>query len=445
MAKILGIIVPLRSHMHTIPKLAISLRERGHEVLFAGMADCKPIVSPYGFECIPMFTEWFPEGIMGEWLCGSTTRKSWKDSLQGYMDERRKFIDYERYIDYLIQGGYREFEKVIREIAPDLILVDIGLHAHWALMAYRSGVNCLYISTVLPTRKDPIMPPLNSLLRPGNGLRSRLNIKLAWNNYFARRWLRDRAMRLAGISDPTAHIKELAHACGYPLERLNTHTMLFPQLDFPMIVMCPEEFDFPEARRQANIHYIEAAIDPDRSEPDFPWEKLEADKKLIFCALGSIVYNQRFFQHVIDAVAKEPGWQLVMNIGPQLSRADFAGVPENAVLVNGAPQLGLLKRAQAMINHGGISSVRECIYFGVPQVVFPVGFDTPGAASRVQYHGLGLVGSFRDATAETIHSLLSQLLQDESFRSRAKAMSQIFQAREKQQLGATTIERFLPG
>jgi hypothetical protein len=40
-------------------------------------------------------------------------------------------------------------------------------------------------------------------------------------------------------------------------------------------------------------------------------------------------------------------------------------------------------------------SVRECIYFGVPQIVYPMGFDQPGAAIRVQYHGLGVVGSFR--------------------------------------------------
>jgi UDP:flavonoid glycosyltransferase YjiC (YdhE family) len=118
-------------------------------------------------------------------------------------------------------------------------------------------------------------------------------------------------------------------------------------------------------------------------------------------------------------------------------------VPEKAILINDAPQIEILKRANAMINHGGISSVKECIYFGVPQVVFPIGFDQPGAAARVRYHGLGVVGDFRAATVEAVHSLLSQVLRDDRFRLRSQAMSQVFKAKEEQKIGAAVIERFL--
>jgi MGT family glycosyltransferase len=245
------------------------------------------------------------------------------------------------------------------------------------------------------------------------------------------------------VPDSIGHIKELARASGYPVERLNTRTMLMPQLDLPVLIMCPEEFEFPEARHRLRVHYIEAAIDPRRREQEFPWNKLERDKKLIFCSLGSVAFSQHFFQSVIDAVGREPGWQLVVNVGPTLSRAEFAHVPESTLLVNGAPQLGLLKHAEVMINHGGIGSVRECIYFGVPQVVYPMGFDQPGAAIRVQYHGLGVVGSFLGVTADGVHTLLSQVINDEHFRSRSHEMSRVFQAKEQQQLGATIIEQFL--
>lgn len=240
-----------------------------------------------------------------------------------------------------------------------------------------------------------------------------------------------------------AHLQELARACGYPPERLNTRTLLMPTLDLPMIVACPAEFDFPEARGRRHVHYADAAIDVDRNEPAFGWDKLDRTKQLVYCSLGSVAFNQGFFQHVIDAVAKEPGWQLVLNIGSSLSPSYFARVPANAILVNGAPQCGLLRQAAVMITHAGFGSVRECIHFGVPQVAFLIGFDQPGVAARVAYHGLGVVGSFRDASAGRVHALLSQVMQDQRFRARSQAMQEIFRTYERNQTGAVIVEQLL--
>lgn len=216
-----------------------------------------------------------------------------------------------------------------------------------------------------------------------------------------------------------------------------------PTLELPMIVACPAEFDFPEARGRPHIHHADAVIDVDRNEPAFPWDKLDRAKQLVYCSLGSVAFSQGFFQHVIDAVAKEPGWQLVINIDPSLSPSDFARVPANAILVNGAPQFGLLRQAAVMINHAGLGSVRECIHFGVPQVAFPIGFDQPGAAARIAYHGLGVVGSFRDASAGLMHTLLSQVMQDCRFLARSQAMQEIFRTNERNQTGAVLVEHLL--
>lgn len=443
MSKILFIALPLSSAMNAVLKLAHTLRGRGHEVVFVGMADSRAVVESGGFECVPVFTDWFPEGFIRQSIHGSLERPSWRDHVRIYREQRRKMIEHENFVEYLIRGGYRELTKTLQRIAPDLILIDNGLHAYWSLMAFASGLKVMYVSPLMPMVEDGLVPPLNSLLEPAHDLRSRIKVRLAWQRNFAGRWLRNRVMRLAGIPDSVAHIKKLARACGYPLRRLNTRTMLFPQLDIPMLITCPEEFDFPQARNRPGLFYGEAAIDPQRDAPPFPWDKLDAGKRLVFCSLGSIAHNLRFLQSVVDATAKEPDWQLVMNIGSTLTRDDFERIPATAILVNGAPQLRLLERAHAMINHGGIGSVRECIYFGVPQVVFPVYFDQFGAASRVRYHRLGTTGSFDTATPESIHALLSEVLGDAGYASRSQAMSRIFQRREIEQTSAVAIERFI--
>ena len=443
MAKILNIVLPLKGQLSSIIELANTLRMRGHEVLFAGMEDTRPIVEPRGFTFVPIYSDQFPQGFMEQWLNGPTSRQSWRSALDFALAERRKMIEHEHFVKELIHGRHRESLQVITSLAPDLILLDPGLHAYWALLAWQSGIRTLYVSTILPMIEDPVTPPFTSLLQPGRDPVSRLKVRLAWQRYFAARQLRRCGLRLLGVPDSIKQIKELARVCNYPLHRLKLRTLLFPQLDLPTLIICPEELEFPEARGRAGIHYIEPAVDPDRPEPPFPWERLEADKQLIFCSLGSVAYNRHFFQQVIDAVATEPGWQLALNIGPHLTPADFARIPTNAILVNGAPQLGLLRQAQVMINHGGINSVRECVYFGVPQVVFPIGFDQPGAAARVLQHGLGVLGDFRRAAPELVRALLAQVLGEAGFRHRAQAMAQAFRTRQEQQSGILLIERFL--
>jgi zeaxanthin glucosyltransferase len=442
MSKILFFVLPITGPMYTSLRFAKTLRARGHQVIFAGMADCEPMVEPYGFPFVPMFTDWFPRGYVRGWIGGPTSR-SWPDALRFLLDQRRVMIEHERYVEHLIRGGHREFTRQVSELAPDLILLDYDLHAYWAVMASQTRIKAAYFSPVLPMVEDPVTPPVNTLLRPARDLRSGLAVRWAWQRIFARRWLQNRALGLAGVPDPIGHIRELARACGYPLERLNTRSLLMPTLELPMIVACPAEFDFPEARGRPDVHYGDAAIDVDRDEPAFPWAELDGAKQLVYCSLGSVAFSQHFFQHVIDAVAREPRWQLVMNIGPSLSRSDFARVPTNAILVNGAPQLGLLRRAAVMITHAGFGSVRECIHFGVPQVAFPIGFDQPGVAARVEHHRLGVAGSFRDASADAVHASLSRVMQDEGFRTRSRAMQEIFRARDREQAGAVILERLL--
>jgi zeaxanthin glucosyltransferase len=58
-------------------------------------------------------------------------------------------------------------------------------------------------------------------------------------------------------------------------------------------------------------------------------------------------------------------------------------------MVNTAPQIELLKRAPLCITRAGLNTVLEALAQGVPIVAIPIGFDQPGVAARVAYHGVG--------------------------------------------------------
>jgi UDP:flavonoid glycosyltransferase YjiC (YdhE family) len=213
------------------------------------------------------------------------------------------------------------------------------------------------------------------------------------------------------------------------------------------LVMSPPVFDFPREQRRKKPYHIEASIDMKRREPWFDWEQLNANKPLIYCALGTMSHitgrDKLFLQTVIDAMQYDNTWQLVMSIGAHLSTDDFHGIPPNVVLVNRAPQLAMLKRASIMITHGGFNSVKECIMFGVPMLLFPTLGDTAQIAARVVYHGLGARANICNVSAQDIYQMIGRIDQSPSVRKRMASMREAFKEMEESGIGVALIESFL--
>ena len=66
----------------------------------------------------------------------------------------------------------------------------------------------------------------------------------------------------------------------------------------------------------------------------------------------------------------------------------------NPIVVDFAPEMALLKRAQLLITHAGQNTILEAISQGVPMVALPRNVDQPAMAARVEYAGVGLRDSF---------------------------------------------------
>jgi hypothetical protein len=56
----------------------------------------------------------------------------------------------------------------------------------------------------------------------------------------------------------------------------------------------------------------------------------------------------RCFVPISEVVGVRPGLQLVLSIGPTLDPKQITSLPPNAIVVNHAPQLELLKRPKAL-------------------------------------------------------------------------------------------------
>lgn len=220
-----------------------------------------------------------------------------------------------------------------------------------------------------------------------------------------------------------------------------------PLINLPELILCPQEFDFPDRERRMNSHYVEASIDLERTAGSFPWHKVDAGKPLIYCSLGSqshlVGAGRSLFQAVIDAIALMPHWQLILSIGPGLAVEEFQPAPANVLIVNTAPQLEILKRASIMISHGGLNSIKESIFFGVPMILFPIIRDQPASAARVVYHGLGVKAKFQKSSVELIRALVAQIDGNPSFKARVDSMAMTFREQERSARGVQIIEALL--
>jgi hypothetical protein len=134
--------------------------------------------------------------------------------------------------------------------------------------------------------------------------------------------------------------------------------------------------------------------------------------------------NANVFRTIAAAVAKHKAAQLVLSIGNLLRPEQIGPVPKNAIILNHAPQLELLKKASMCITHAGFSTVLEALAQGVPQVAIPVTNDQPGVAARISAHKTGLVASLEELTASHLSGLVDEVLNKSMYRDNARKFQQ---------------------
>lgn len=220
--------------------------------------------------------------------------------------------------------------------------------------------------------------------------------------------------------------------------------------DIPVLVLCPKELDYQLSWREKNRFYVEASIDLERKQPQtFPWGKIVERKPLIYCSFGS--HSNQYpnckdlMLEIVEAIKSRREWQLALTTGEQITLPINGQAQENIICLNWAPQIELLKKASIMITHGGLGSIKECIYFGVPMIVTPMKWDQPSNAVRVEQCGLGVRLDRAAFSKQRIIDLIDSLLNDDGMRARLNSMRNVFIKAEEYKGAAKLFEVMLKG
>ncbi len=411
--------------------LARKLRNCGHRVFYLCIPDVEQRIRAQGFDFIPIFSRVFPKGSLAEQDArqakgADTGVQTFKARFQGMCEDLTN----------------DEIEKAAKSVHPDLFLTSSGMP--WVgVAAAKIGPPVVSFSSTLISVFDSRVPPFSSNMIPARSQFSRVKTLLAWQSLFLRR----RVFRRLRILDD---LKNLARQCDYPLAKMDFRVETWPRLLLPELVFCPKVFDFPRMKNPEGASFVEASIDTQRSDTDFPWNKIKNDKPLIYCTLGTVAtvsHPQRagaFFRMFMDMMTKTPDLQAVVVLGNHL-RADDFNHSDNVVVVNEAPQVEILRHASLMVSHGGITGVKEAIFMGVPMIVIPLFYDQPGNAARVVYHGLGDRLLLKQLTALELGRLINKVLEDVSYFDRVKLMSNTFKQIEEDSPSIRLISQALAG
>ncbi len=212
--------------------------------------------------------------------------------------------------------------------------------------------------------------------------------------------------------------------------------------DLPWISQCPREFDFESSHWPSKFHYAGPFHDgKGRLETDFPWERLTGEP-IVYASMGTIQNgNTEVFQTIAAAVSKRKDVQLVLSIGGVLRPEQITPVPKNAIVVNHAPQLEVLKKAAVCITHAGFNTVLEALSQGVPQIAIPVTSDQPGVAARIVNKQTGQRIAFDDLDKAKLLRLLDEVISNPVYRKNSRSMQEIIAKKNGLSFAADLLEQ----
>jgi zeaxanthin glucosyltransferase len=402
MARIIFIMDTEEGHILPSFGLAHELKDKGHDILYVSISDNEKLVKEQGFDFLPVFKDVYPPGFRKEYkISGRNDQPEWK------------------HLQLLMSSAYENF---LKDLNADLFVVSVFLKFDLLLLYYKFKIRPVIFNAIL---REPGRTIVQDCIDDILQVPVEINAQLF-------EWLKENNINVHSLQQLAAP--------------LNVLTELFA---------CPQEFDFVQNNTTGNAVYIGPSLHRkqngnsnntviDRITQAHP------EKKLLFASLGSqaVSYGdvcRTFFKKMLMVMEHKcmKNSQLILCVGPDIAVNDIGTDTDNVNIVTWISQLDVLKKAHLAITHGGLGTLKECIYYGVPVIVSPVARDQPANAQRILKRGLGEVVDIYNFSVEELREKIHSVMNSETIRKNIDTMKRIFRETEAAAPGAKLIEKML--
>ena len=445
MARILCVTAGLPGLVYSSIELARRLAAAGHRVVHAGPPEDRGLVEQNGLELLPLEPSGYERFLEVDARTGTLQR------LLTLRDRRDRALR---------SLAVRGFARAVRELQPDLALINGEMHEH-VLAAASTGVPMALLNTFVSIWRRPGLPPPHHLARPGVGWQgSRPGTALLWLTLRLGKWRRVWSQRLRRLGcDRLAVLRLLARETGFDLRRetdAGQWLIPFTYRRLPVLTLHALEFELPH-RPPENVHYVGPMILEARDDRPLAAEdrlrlatifarcrRAGGDRTLIYAGFGSVFSTDPgLLRRLLRVVTERPDWELVIGLTGPVAPGSLGELPERVHAFPWLPQLEVLRHADAAIIHGGVNTVDECVVAAVPMLVYCGGeTDMAGTTARVVHHGIGIAGDRRDGAVEG-RAHLDRLLHEPGFRQRLTRLRARYLAYRERRVAERTVEALL--
>jgi MGT family glycosyltransferase len=403
MSKILIATVPVIGHIAPFLPLVRALAARGHEIVWYSGHKYRARIEGTGARFFGYAEA--PDADDAHFEATFPERAQLRGIAQLKFDMKHVFID-------AAPGQLADLKRILTEYPADLVLSDpTMLGALFLREQLGLPLGMLGVLPLMLTSVDA--PPFGLGLTPGRGALARTrNRALHWfvqNVAFRdvqQHWQSTRA-RLGLVSSKGWWIDSVANASFYMQPSVSG-------------------FEYPRSDLPASFHFIgmmPAEAPADVPTPEF-WPELAQGKPVVHVTQGTVAnVEPDLFAPALAGLAHEDVLVVLSTGNRPLESLKLGKLPSNVRVAPFLSYPALLPRTQAMLTNGGYGGVQMALSYGVPLVVAGTTEDKPEVAARVAWSGAGINLRSAKPSPESVRSAVRALLDQPSYRERARALS----------------------
>lgn len=329
----------------------------------------------------------------------------------------------------------KELSDIIDRINPHAIFIDI-FNSTDILVLYPKykDIRLMFLNPMLSTYRVNGFPtvdqghwPEHDTAAPVSKEKKRIPFKYYLTNpfdVFIRKAMDNQFETLLNIDGFSKH---------HPIAKDRTSALLFDNI--PEIILAPLELEVSSEVRKPDQHYLGLCISENRQDTELDpafdkrfvqiLERKTSGRKLIYCTFGTFYQGSDralldFLNKLLDAIEGLENVEAIFSVNKLVIETlrYQRKMPAYIHMFSRVPQLKVLQHADLFVTHGGLGSIKESIYYGVPMLVYPLDlhYDQNGNGLKVEHHGLGLRGVFQFERSVDMRRKMKQLLEQQEFK-----------------------------